>query len=145
MALFGGKAEAKKGDMLYAWTNDADLAKKAECWGRHWFPQVCTREQDGWMPCAGSAVLTARCSPNHRYESQDLDACAGSLHRVLLLLSKLVMEYVPSSLARARNGGQGLRLMGLLGFQSGNWSTLTISSGSVQTAVDRSARSLPGR
>ena len=24
---------AKKGDMLYAWTNDAGLAKKAECGG----------------------------------------------------------------------------------------------------------------
>ena len=33
MALFGGKPSAKKGDMFYAWTNDQDIAKKAECGG----------------------------------------------------------------------------------------------------------------
>ncbi len=33
MALFGGKPNAKKDDMFYAWTNDQEIAKKAECGG----------------------------------------------------------------------------------------------------------------
>ncbi len=33
MSLFGGKPGVKKGDMLYTWTNDQDIAKKGECGG----------------------------------------------------------------------------------------------------------------
>ena len=33
MGLFGGSPAVKKGDMLYAWTNDADIKKKAELGG----------------------------------------------------------------------------------------------------------------
>jgi formate dehydrogenase subunit beta len=33
MSLFSSKPEIKKGDMVYAWTNDQDIAKKAECGG----------------------------------------------------------------------------------------------------------------
>jgi formate dehydrogenase subunit beta len=33
MSLFSSKPDIKKGDMVYAWTNDQDIAKKAECGG----------------------------------------------------------------------------------------------------------------
>ena len=38
----------KKGDMLYAWTNDAEIQKKAELGGAVTCPvEICPRVQDG--------------------------------------------------------------------------------------------------
>ncbi|HOB59114.1 MAG TPA: Coenzyme F420 hydrogenase/dehydrogenase, beta subunit C-terminal domain [Methanoregulaceae archaeon] len=117
MALFGGKAEAKKGDMLYAWTNDADLAKKAECGGA-----VTELLKYALESKTVDAVLAVKrgvdlydAVPTIVTNPKDLDACAGSLHCGTLLLSKLVMEYVPK-LSGKKLGMvvKGCDLMGLL-------------------------------
>ena len=40
---------AKKGDMLYAWTNDADIAKKAECGGAVTEPAGSMHLRPRWL------------------------------------------------------------------------------------------------
>jgi len=84
MALFGGKAEAKKGDMIYAWTNDADLAKKAECGGA-----VTELLKYALESKTVDAVLAVKrgvdlydAVPTIVTNPKDLDACAGSLTAV---------------------------------------------------------------
>ena len=88
---------AKKGDMLYAWTNDAGLAKKAECGGA-----VTELLKYALESKTVDAVLAVKrgvdlydAVPAIVTDPKDLDQCAGSLHCGTLLLSKLVMEYVP--------------------------------------------------
>ena len=86
---------AKKGDMLYAWTNDAGLAKKAECGGA-----VTELLKYALESKTVDAVLAVRrgidlydAVPVLVSNPKDLDVCAGSLHCGTILLSKLVMEY----------------------------------------------------
>jgi len=108
---------AKKGDMLYAWTNDSALAKKAECGGA-----VTELLKYALESKAVDAVLAVTrgfdlydAVPVIVTNPKDLDKCAGSLHCGTLLLSKLVMEYAPQ-LAGKKVGMvvKGCDMMGLL-------------------------------
>jgi formate dehydrogenase subunit beta len=108
---------AKKGDMLYAWTNDSALAKKAECGGA-----VTELLKYALESKAVDAVLAVTrgfdlydAVPVIVTNPKDLDNCAGSLHCGTLLLSKLVMEYAPQ-LAGKKVGMvvKGCDMMGLL-------------------------------
>jgi formate dehydrogenase subunit beta len=108
---------AKKGDMLYAWTNDANLAKKAECGGA-----VTELLKYALESKAADAVLAVKrgvdlydAVPVIVTNPKDLDECAGSLHCGTLLLSKLVMEYAPKmSSKKLAMVVKGCDLMGLL-------------------------------
>ena len=87
---------AKKGDMLYAWTNDADIKKKAELGGAVtalWKHALETKVID--------AVLTVRrgtdlydAQPVLITDPKELASTAGSLHCGTLLLPKLVKKYL---------------------------------------------------
>jgi len=86
----------KKGDMVYAWTTDADLAKKAECGGA-----VTTLLKYALENKLVDAVLAVKkgadlydAVPVIITDPKDLDETAGSLHCGTLLLSKLVKKYL---------------------------------------------------
>jgi formate dehydrogenase subunit beta len=108
---------AKKGDMLYAWTNDAGLAKKAECGGA-----VTELLKYALESKTVDAVLAVRrgidlydAVPTVVTNPKDLDQCAGSLHCGTLLLSKLVMEYMPKMSGKKLGMVvKGCDMMGLL-------------------------------
>jgi formate dehydrogenase subunit beta len=108
---------AKKGEMLYAWTNDAALAKKAECGGA-----VTELLKYALESKAVDAVLAVTrgadlydAVPVLVTNPKDLDKCAGSLHCGTLLLSKLVMEYVPKMSGKKLGVVvKGCDMMGLL-------------------------------
>ncbi|OPX70338.1 MAG: Formate dehydrogenase subunit beta [Methanoregulaceae archaeon PtaB.Bin108] len=108
---------AKKGDMLYAWTTDSALAKKAECGGA-----VTELLKYALESKTVDAVLAVKkgfdlydAVPTIVTDPKDLDECAGSLHCGTILLSKLVMEYAPK-LSGKKIGMvvKGCDMMGLL-------------------------------
>ena len=88
---------AKKGEMLYAWTNDAALAKKAECGGA--VTELLKYALESKTVDAVLAVTRGvdlyDAVPVLVTDTKSLDACAGSLHCGTILLSKLVTEYAP--------------------------------------------------
>ena len=107
----------KKGDMLYAWTNDAALAKKAECGGavtELLKYALTSKTVDAVLAVTRGADLYDAV-PVLVTDPKALDACAGSLHCGTLLLSKLVMEYAPK-MAGKKLGivVKGCDMMGLL-------------------------------
>ncbi len=87
---------AKKGDMLYAWTNDADIKKKAELGGA-----VTALWKHALESKTVDAVFAIR-KGKDLYDAQpvlitnpnDLAQTAGSLHCGTLLLPKLVKKYL---------------------------------------------------
>ncbi|HEY3274093.1 MAG TPA: Coenzyme F420 hydrogenase/dehydrogenase, beta subunit C-terminal domain [Methanocella sp.] len=108
---------AKKGDMLYAWTTDAGLAKKAECGGA-----VSGLLKFALETKAVDAVLAVKrgvdlydAVPTLISDPKEIDNTAGSLHCGTVLLSKLVANYVPS-MAGKKLGivVKGCDMMGLL-------------------------------
>ena len=108
---------AAKGEMLYAWTNDANLAMKAECGGA-----VTELLKYALESKTVDAVLAVKrgvdlydAVPVLVTDPKELDQCAGSLHCGTILLSKLVMEYVPQ-MANKKLGMvvKGCDLMGIL-------------------------------
>jgi formate dehydrogenase subunit beta len=108
---------AKKGDMLYAWTNDAGLAKKAECGGA--VTELLKYALESKTVDAVVAVMRGvdlyDAIPTIVTNPKDLDKCAGSLHCGTVLLSKLVLEYAPK-LSGKKLGMvvKGCDMMGLL-------------------------------
>ena len=87
---------AKKGDMLYAWTNDADIKKKAELGGA-----VTALWKHALESKVIDAVLTVRrgtdlydAQPVLITDPKELASTAGSLHCGTLLLPKLVKKYL---------------------------------------------------
>jgi formate dehydrogenase subunit beta len=108
---------AKKGEMLYAWTNDAALAKKAECGGA-----VTELLKYALESKTVDSVLAVKrgidlydAVPTLVTNPKDLDECAGSLHCGTLLLSKLVLEYVPKMSGKKLGMVvKGCDMMGLL-------------------------------
>ena len=96
MALFGGTPSVKKGDMLYAWTNDAEIKKKAELGGA-----VTALWKHALESKMVDAVLAVR-KGKDLYDAQpvlitdpkQLAQTAGSLHCGTLLLPKLVKKYL---------------------------------------------------
>ncbi|MFA5348025.1 MAG: Coenzyme F420 hydrogenase/dehydrogenase, beta subunit C-terminal domain, partial [Methanoregula sp.] len=87
---------AKKGDMLYAWTTNADLAKKAECGGA--VTGLLAYALETKMVDAVLAVKRGvdlyDAVPTIITDPKDISKTAGSLHCGTLLMSKLVNSYV---------------------------------------------------
>src|SRR5512137_65240 len=96
MALFGGTPAAKKGDMLYAWTNDAEIKKKAELGGAVtalWKQALESKTVDAVFAIRkGKDIYDAQ--PILITDPKDLAQTAGSLHCGTLLLPKLVKKYL---------------------------------------------------
>jgi formate dehydrogenase subunit beta len=117
MALFGGTPAVKKGDMLYAWTNDEEIKKRAELGGAVtglWKYALESRIVDAVLAVKKGIDL---------YDAQivlitnpaDLKNTAGSLHCGTLLLSKIVKKYLDG--AKGKKLGitvKGCDVMGLL-------------------------------
>jgi len=86
----------KKGDMLYAWTSDADIAKKAECGGA--VTSLLKFALEKKMVDAVFAVKRGQdiydAVPTLITDPKELDQTAGSLHCGTLLLSKLIKKYL---------------------------------------------------
>jgi len=99
MALFGGKPSVKKGDMFYAWTNDQDIAKKAECGGA-----VTSLLKYALENKIVDAVLAVRrgqdiydAVPVLISDPKQLKDTAGSLHCGSLLVAKPAMKILERS------------------------------------------------
>ena len=87
---------AAKGEMVYAWTTDADLQSKAECGGA-----VTALLKYALESKAVDAVLAVQkgtdiydAQPTLITDPKDLDKTAGSLHCGTLLLPKLIKKYL---------------------------------------------------
>ena len=87
---------AAKGEMVYAWTTDADLQSKAECGGA-----VTALLKYALESKAVDAVLAVQkgqdiydAQPALITDPKDLDKTAGSLHCGTLLLPKLIKKYL---------------------------------------------------
>jgi len=89
---------AKKGELLYAWTTDAALGKKAECGGA--VSQLLKYALESKMVDAVLAVKKGvdiyDAVPTLISDPKDIDQTAGSLHCGTVLLSKLLTSYAPT-------------------------------------------------
>jgi len=87
---------AKKGDMLYAWTNDAEIKKKAELGGA--VTALWKHALESKMVDAVFAIRKGKdlydAQPVLITDPKDLAQTAGSLHCGTLLLPKLVKKYL---------------------------------------------------
>ena len=87
---------AKKGDMLYAWTNDAEIKKKAELGGAVtalWKYALESKMVDAVLVVTkGTDLYDAQ--PVLISDPKDLANTAGSLHCGTLLLPKLLKKYM---------------------------------------------------
>jgi formate dehydrogenase subunit beta len=87
---------SKKGDMYYAWTSDAELAKKAECGGAVTSLLKFALEKkmvDGvFAVTRGQDIYDA--VPVLITDPKEVDKTAGSLHCGTLLMAKLVKKYL---------------------------------------------------
>jgi formate dehydrogenase subunit beta len=96
MGLFGDKPGEKKGDMVYAWTTDAEIAKHAECGGA--VTSLLKYALESGMVDAVVAVKKGQdiydAVPTLITDPKDLKDTAGSLHCGTLLLSKYVAKYL---------------------------------------------------
>jgi len=92
----------KKGDMLYAWTNDADIKKKAELGGAVtglWKYALESKMVDAVLAVKkGKDVYDA--VPVLITDPKDLAGTAGSLHCGTLLNAKLVKKYLGGAFDR---------------------------------------------
>ena len=107
---------SKKGDMYYAWTADAELAKKAECGGAVTQLLKFALEKkivDGVFAVKrGQDIYDA--VPVFITDPKELDTAAGSLHCGTLLLSKLVKKYLDgANNAKIAMTVKGCDMMGL--------------------------------
>ena len=86
----------KKGDMLYAWTNDAEIQKKAELGGAVtslWKYALETKMVDAVLVMTkGVDLYDAK--PVYITDPKDLVKTAGSLHCGTLLIPKLIKKYL---------------------------------------------------
>jgi len=86
---------SKKGDMLYAWTHDAEIKKKAELGGAVtaiWKHALDTKAVDAVLVISkGTDLYDAK--PTLVKNSAELANTAGSLHCGTLLLPKLIKKY----------------------------------------------------
>jgi formate dehydrogenase subunit beta len=117
ISLFGSKPAAKKGDLLYAWTTDAQLGEKAECGGAVTGLLRFALEQK--MVDAVLAVKKGQdlydAVPVLITDPKKISEAAGSLHCGTLLLSKIVKKYLDG--ANGKKIGisvKGCDMMGLL-------------------------------
>jgi formate dehydrogenase (coenzyme F420) beta subunit len=87
---------AKKGDMLYAWTNDADIKKKAELGGAVtglWKYALESKMVDAIL-AVKKGVDVYDAVPTLITDPDQLAGTAGSLHCGTLLNAKLVKKYL---------------------------------------------------
>jgi formate dehydrogenase subunit beta len=117
MALFGGTPAVKKGDMVYAWSTDAEIQKKGECGGAVTALLKYALEKkivDGVLAVKkGIDIYDAQ--PVLITNPADLKNTAGSLHCGTLLLSKIVKKYLDG--AKGKKLGitvKGCDVMGLI-------------------------------
>ncbi len=107
---------AKKGDMLYAWTNDADIAKRAELGGAVtalWKYALESRMVDAvYAIRKGKDLYDAQ--PVLITDPKELAQTAGSLHCGTLLLPKLVKKYLDG--ARTMKIGVTVKGCDVMGF-----------------------------
>jgi formate dehydrogenase subunit beta len=107
---------AKKGDMLYAWTNDAEIKKKAELGGAVtalWKHALESKTVDAVLVITkGTDLYDAQ--PVLIKDPKELAKTAGSLHCGTLLLPKLVKKYLDG----AKNKKIGVTVKGcdVMGF-----------------------------
>jgi formate dehydrogenase subunit beta len=94
MSLFSSKPDIKKGDMVYAWTNDQDIAKKAECGGA-----VTTLLKYALENRMVDAVLVIKkgqdiydAVPTLVTSPRELNDSAGSLHCGTVLVANVVKK-----------------------------------------------------
>jgi formate dehydrogenase subunit beta len=103
-SIFGGKPAIKKGEMVYAWTNDADLAKKAECGGA--VTGLLKYALENKMVDAVLAIKRGQdiydAVPTLVTNPAEIKDTAGSLHCGTVLISKIVKKYLA--------GSQGMKL-----------------------------------
>jgi len=94
MGLFSSKPDIKKGDMVYAWTNDQDISKKAECGGAVTTLLKYALENkmvDGVLVIKkGQDVYDA--VPTLVTDPKELKDTAGSLHCGTVLLANVVKK-----------------------------------------------------
>ncbi len=87
---------SKKGDMYYAWTSDAEIAKKAECGGA--VTSLLKFALEKKMVDAVFGVTRGQdiydAVPVLITDPKEVDKTAGSLHCGTLLMSKLVKKYL---------------------------------------------------
>src|SRR5512136_2047697 len=87
---------AKKGDMLYAWTNEAEFKKQAELGGAVtalWKHALESKTVDAVFAIRkGTDIYDAQ--PVFITDPKDLAQTAGSLHCGTLLMAKLVKKYL---------------------------------------------------
>ena len=87
---------AAKGDMLYGWTTNADLATKAECGGAVtalWKYALENKIVDAVL-AVKKGVDLYDAVPVLITDPKDLDETAGSLHCGTLLMSKLIKKFL---------------------------------------------------
>jgi formate dehydrogenase subunit beta len=87
---------AKKGDMFYAWTNDAEIKKKAELGGAVtglWKHALESKTVDAVLAIQKGVDLYDA-QPILITDAKDLAKTAGSLHCGTLLIPKLVTKYL---------------------------------------------------
>lgn len=96
MGLFGNTPSIKKGDMVYAWTSDEEIKKKAELGGAVtaiWKHALESRTVDAVLAITkGTDLYDAR--PVLITDPKDLAKTAGSLHCGTLLLPKIVKKFL---------------------------------------------------
>jgi formate dehydrogenase subunit beta len=116
MGLFGGSPAVKKGDMLYAWTNDADIKKKAELGGAVtalWKHALESKVVDAVLAIRrGTDLYDAQ--PVLITDPKELASTAGSLHCGTLLLPKYVKKYLDG--AKTKKIGVTVKGCDVMGF-----------------------------
>jgi formate dehydrogenase subunit beta len=116
MGLFGGTPAVKKGDMVYAWTNDAEIKKKAELGGAVtalWKYALESKAVDAiYAIRKGTDLYDAQ--PVLITDPRELAQTAGSLHCGTLLLPKLVKKYLEG--AKTKKIGVTVKGCDVMGF-----------------------------
>jgi formate dehydrogenase subunit beta len=104
MGLFSSKPDQKKGDMVYAWTTDSEIEKKAECGGA--VTSLLKFALEHKMVDAVLAIQRGQdiydAVPTLIRDPKDLAKTAGSLHCGTLNTAKLVAKYL--------NGAKGMKI-----------------------------------
>jgi formate dehydrogenase subunit beta len=116
MGLFGGSPAVKKGDMVYAWTNDAEIKKKAELGGAVtalWKYALESKAVDAVYAIRKGADLYDA-QPVLITDPKELAQTAGSLHCGTLLLPKLVKKYLDG--AKTKKIGVTVKGCDVMGF-----------------------------
>jgi formate dehydrogenase (coenzyme F420) beta subunit len=104
MGLFSSKPEQKKGDMVYAWTTDSEIEKKAECGGA--VTSLLKFALEHKMVDAVLAITRGQdiydAVPILIRDPKDLAKTAGSLHCGTLNTAKIVAKYL--------DGAKGMKI-----------------------------------